>query len=134
MTLTGGLIGAVETVRDITSRVMAEKAILKMNQKLNLLSGITRHDIKNRISVLVGVSSLIKDSCNGPESKQLLIMLETSVEAIKNQIDFTGDYQDLGIFSPQWQDIGLLLDRVSGEMDHGGYKNTEPPFRNPDIC
>ena len=41
--------GTIITLRDITDRKNAETGFKKANRKLNLLSGIVRHDIKNKL-------------------------------------------------------------------------------------
>ncbi|MEI8330817.1 MAG: hypothetical protein WCF90_04075 [Methanomicrobiales archaeon] len=53
-------------IRDITERKCAEEALALNSRKLNLLSGITRHDIMNQLTVLSGSLELslgtIKDA------------------------------------------------------------------------
>ncbi len=45
---TGNLLGFRGIDRDVTERNRAEVSLRQANKKLNLLSGITRHDIKNQ--------------------------------------------------------------------------------------
>jgi PAS domain S-box-containing protein len=51
---TGMPIGVSGLVRDITRRKQAEEALQQANQKLNLLTSITRHDINNQLTALNG--------------------------------------------------------------------------------
>ena len=46
--------------QDITDRKNAEEALRKANKQLNLLSGITRHDINNQLLALNGFVSLLQ--------------------------------------------------------------------------
>jgi len=47
-------------VRDISERKRAEKALRLANEKLNLLSSVTRHDILNKLSIVLGYLGLSK--------------------------------------------------------------------------
>lgn len=109
----GNVIGAIQSMRDITSRIMAEQALLKTNEKLNLLSSISRHDIRNRITVLLGLLPLLKDASSDPEILDVIRLIETSTRSIHDQIEFTRLYQDLGIQSPIWADVGVLVQKAS---------------------
>ena len=46
----GNVTGAIESIRDITDRKRVEWALGSANRKLKLLSGITRHDIRNQLA------------------------------------------------------------------------------------
>ena len=109
----GSVIGAIQSMRDITPRIMAEQALLKTNEKLNLLSSITRHDIRNRITVLLGLLPLLKDASSDPEVLDVIRLIESSTRSIHDQIEFTRLYQDLGIQSPIWADVGFLVQKAS---------------------
>jgi PAS domain S-box-containing protein len=109
----GRVIGAIESIRDISARKRVEEALLKTNEKLNLLSSITRHDIRNRITVLFGILPLVKKMSDNPELIEMIQMLEKAAYAIRDQIEFTRDYQDLGVHAPEWRDAGDLLDLIS---------------------
>jgi signal transduction histidine kinase len=114
----------IEDVTDITSQVKAyrdmkkiaerqleeikkaQNAIYQANKKLNLLNSITRHDIMNKLTVLIGYLELSRDrEGNDPELAQYLENEIEAAEAIKNQIQFTRFYQDIGVKSAIWQDL-----------------------------
>lgn len=109
----GRLIGAVQSIRDVSSRKLVEQALLRTNEKLNLLSSITRHDIRNRITVLFGILPIVKKMSTNPEMTEMVDMLEKAAYTIRDQIEFTGDYQDMGVHSPEWREIGEMLDQIS---------------------
>ncbi|PWR73232.1 PAS domain S-box protein [Methanospirillum lacunae] len=109
----GRLIGAVQSIRDVSSRKLVEEALMRTNEKLNLLSSITRHDIRNRITVLFGILPIIKRMSTNPEMTEMVEMLEKAAYTIRDQIEFTGDYQDMGVHAPEWREIGEMLDQIS---------------------
>jgi len=109
----GRLIGAIQSIRDVSSRKIVEEALMRTNEKLNLLSSITRHDIRNRITVLFGILPIVKKMSSNPEMTEMVDMLEKAAYAIRDQIEFTGDYQDMGVHAPEWREAGDLIDQIS---------------------
>ncbi len=109
----GNIIGAIQSMRDITARIMAEKALMRTNEKLNLLSSITRHDIRNRVTVILGLLPLLKEARDDPETAEIVKILDNATRLIHDQIEFTRVYQNLGIQSPEWKDTGSLVQKAS---------------------
>jgi signal transduction histidine kinase len=92
---------------------MAEQALMKTNKKLHLLSGITRHDIRNKITVLQGLLPIIQQLSEKPDDKEIIRIFSTAIYSINEQIEFTRVYQDLGVQSPVWQDLSRLIKKAS---------------------
>ncbi|MDD1719578.1 MAG: PAS domain S-box protein [Methanoregulaceae archaeon] len=111
---TGGeVIGATETLEDITDRIDTEKALLQTNKKLHLLSDITRHDILNQMTVLLGYLDLLKEeNMELGKPTECVLRIEESANHIRRQIEFTREYQDIGITSPTWQNLEKSLRKV----------------------
>jgi PAS domain S-box-containing protein len=100
----------LSTIRDVTEHKRAEEALKKANKKLHLLSSITRHDIRNKVSVQLGYLALAQKKVkNSPEMADFIGKLESTAKTINDQIDFTRIYQDLGIHEPQWQELHAVL-------------------------
>jgi PAS domain S-box-containing protein len=92
--------------QDITPRKLAEEALRLTNRQLNLLSDITRHDIRNQVFALKGYLELSRDSLQDPKALQeYLDRAELAANTIDLQIAFTKDYQGIGIASPSWQSV-----------------------------
>ncbi|MDD1728586.1 MAG: PAS domain-containing sensor histidine kinase, partial [Methanospirillum sp.] len=89
-----------------------QEAYSQANNKLNLLNSVTRHDILNQINALYGYLELIKESVSDIGISQYLQKIEQSAEAIQEQILFTRIYQDIGVFSPVWQSVLAVVDRI----------------------
>jgi PAS domain S-box-containing protein len=97
-------------IQDITDRKQAEDALLMANRKLTLLSGITRHDIKNQLTALQGFLQLGGEEADKPEVlKNYLSKALAVAGVIDRQISFTKDYEDLGVHSAVWQDVDTLV-------------------------
>ena len=101
----GTMVGAIESIRDISDRKQAEEALRMSNRKLQLLSGITRHDIRNQLIALRGAVDLIDRDALDQESRELLGIVEKAAESINSQIEFTKEYEHLGMEEPRWQDV-----------------------------
>jgi signal transduction histidine kinase len=106
---------------DIIERAKSDRALRAANQKLNILSSVTRHDILNKLMALLTFLDLVKE-----EAQTNPVILEyTSKEleiaaAIQRQIEFTRDYQDLGVKTPDWEDIAAVIHRAAETLKVGG--------------
>jgi PAS domain S-box-containing protein len=108
----GSLQGFRGVSREITERKHAEDALLKANQKLSLLGSITRHDINNKISVILGYLGIAQKKFTDPALKEYFSKMESATKAIQSQIAFTRIYQALGSQEPTWQDLDTILPRT----------------------
>ena len=116
----GTLIGQIITVRDITEQKASALALQAANMKLNLLNDITRHDIRNKLTVLLVYLDCAKETKDPVEMQSLLGKINDAAEMISNQIEFTHAYQDLGVKSPLWQNFNDVVERVIPQIDcHG---------------
>ena len=84
---------------------ISQKAIVNANRKLNLLSGITRHDIKNQLTALLAYIELSKMMTQDEELKSTIAKEEIVAGNILRQIEFTKTYEDIGVKAPQWQNV-----------------------------
>jgi len=103
------LIGILGISRDITGRKRAENAVSEANKKLNILNSITRHDVLNQISVLVMTLELIEESVQDAGILDFVKKAEGATERITRQIEFTREYQDIGVLKPQWQNVSDII-------------------------
>ena len=90
---------------DISDIKMAQDSLQLANKKLNLLAEITRHDIRNKLTVLGGYLDLIKDRPEEPQFSMYFRKLKDTVTTIGENIEFTRLYQNLGIVAPAWQNV-----------------------------
>jgi PAS domain-containing protein len=97
-------------IYDITPLRKAEYALKEAHRKLNILTTITRHDILNSITIVNGFAEILAKKLTDPKLQKMAETIENSGAMITHLISFTGQYQDIGIDDPKWQDIGILLD------------------------
>jgi signal transduction histidine kinase len=95
---------------EVTDRKRAEEALKDASNKLNLLTSITRHDILNQLMALKGFLVLMKRSQH--DDRKTMEMFDNLVkigDTIGRQITFTGDYQDMGMREPAWQQVEWVV-------------------------
>lgn len=96
---------------DVTDQKNTRDALKKANKKLNLLSQINRHDILNQITVALGSLSLAALQVPEGDARTRIENAQMAVRNIQKNLEFTKDYQDMGMKAPEWQ----RLDEVVGE-------------------
>ena len=102
---------------NIAERKSAEEALRQVNRKLNLLSSLTRHDILNKVSVLLGYLDKSKSLTKDTTLLEYLDRMDTSTKAIGKLVKFTRDYKDLGINPPQWITLNNCMNEVTEWID-----------------
>jgi len=112
VTLIPGTTKSIGSFIDITERTKAEDALRRANRQLSLLTAITRHDILNKISVILGFLKITEKKFKDPAPLEYLGRIESATQEIRSQIEFTRVYQDLGSQEPQWQVLDAVLSRL----------------------
>jgi len=102
---------------DITDKRRTEDAIRMANRKLNLLSSITRHDILNQLTMLMGAIELQHIGVENKEANYKRMV--QAARNIERQISFTRDYESMGVKSPEWQPLRPLVDRILQQFSLG---------------
>lgn len=111
---------------DITDRIQAMNALAYANHKMGILTSITRHDIQNKLTGVLGCLDLARGLQKDPQMTAYIDMAEASAEAIRHHIDFTRDYESLGGIPPDWQEISPIMAGVRSHFATGGIEFTEP--------
>lgn len=98
--------------QDITERKQAEEVIRKANHQLSLLTGITRHDILNKITLVYAMLELMEQKYPDPGLSNQVFSIMRTVEEIQSLIEFTRVYEEIGSHEPQWIHLQSLLSRL----------------------
>ncbi len=104
---------------DITEQRRAEEALRQSNRKLTLLSGITRHDINNQITVLVGYLRMLEKKQPDTIHNEYFQKIATAAQRISSMIQFTREYESIGVKAPAWQDARTLVDTAAKQAPLG---------------
>ena len=128
--LDGKLLYYLALISDISERKAVEdemtyyttqlqqhaNVLAQMNDKLNLLNSITRHDILNQLTVVLGYLEIMKMKFPDPALQEIVDKEMLAANNIQTQIMFTKDYQDIGVQSPQWFDIRKVIASAAASL------------------
>jgi len=114
--------GVISFGTDTTERRNAEQALYRANQKLKLLNSITRHDILNQLTVLGGYIEMSRELSRDQDMLGYIEREKKATKAIRNMIKFTKDYQDIGLYRPQWQYLRNIVTLLATTVDFGDVK------------
>jgi len=115
----GAPIAMMGSFIDITDRKRDEDALRQANKKLNLLSGITRHDINNQLLVLNGFLTLLQKKATDPAFQDFFTRITNASSRISAMIQFTKEYEQIGVHAPTWQDCRTLVDTAAKQAPLG---------------
>jgi PAS domain S-box-containing protein len=100
----------VGVVRDISDRKLAEGILLRVNQKLNVLSQLTRKDLTNQFFILSSYLEMAINQLAGQD--RIIETVEKGIQAVRQihkTIEYSKDYQDMGAKPPKWQNVKMTL-------------------------
>jgi PAS domain S-box-containing protein len=119
----GTVQGTEAIIRDITGRKRMEHSVQEANRKLSLLSGITRHDVVNQLTILQGYRKIAAMKEDDPVVADFLAKIDATAQTIARQIEFMKTYEELGVAAPAW----FRLDEIIAEAG-------KPEVMVPDSC
>jgi len=92
-----------------TAATRHAEEIVRVNDKLNLLNSITRHDILNQLTAILGYLEMMQMKFPDPSLQEYIDKEIHAAHNIQTQIMFTKDYQDIGVQSPVWFNIRKII-------------------------
>jgi signal transduction histidine kinase len=113
ITMWGRLIGYIVMYKDISELNNAEKKLETVNEKLRVVGGLTRHDVRNKLSTITGNAYLLKKKLVGnSEILDELRDMETAVTQITKIFDFAKAYEMLGAEELVYVDVEKTLNEA----------------------
>nr|WP_321352591.1 PAS domain S-box protein [uncultured Methanoregula sp.] len=112
----GEVIGAIESIRDITDKRLLEDSLKQLNRKLNLLGSITRHDINNQLTKLMSYLRMLEKTQPEVSDNEYARKIAVIARQILSMIQFTRQYEEIGVKAAAWQDCRMLADNAKSEI------------------
>jgi PAS domain S-box-containing protein len=98
ITIEGKLVGVVGLYKDISDLKKVEKELRDTLEKLRVVGRLTRHDVRNKLSVVAGNAYLAKKKLAGDnEALKYLEEIEYAVRQTERIFDFAKTYEMLGV-------------------------------------
>jgi PAS domain S-box-containing protein len=106
--------------RDISAYKSVQKSLVQKNHRLQLLSDLTRHDILNKLTTLGGFLELVnEEGIHGENISGTVNQAQSAINGIKYLIEFTRDYQSLGIRESEWIHAGDAFTQAVSQLSTG---------------
>ncbi len=129
-----GAPAVLAIVRDITERKLLEhemelhttemqqymQTLQQVNDKLNLMNRITRHDILNQLTAILGYLDLMRETFPDPRLQEYVTIQIRAANNIRDQILFTKAYQDIGSQAPRWFDLAGVISAAAEKLTLSG--------------
>ncbi|MDY7081345.1 MAG: PAS domain S-box protein [Halobacteria archaeon] len=87
----GEVVGYMGSIEDITERKEYERRLEEQNEQLEVLNRVVRHDIRNDMQIIMGMSSMIKEHIDDEGEMYLEKLMENS----EHVVDITTTVRDL---------------------------------------
>lgn len=117
----GNRMGAVSIVNDITELRKTQNALREsnrrielMNEKLRVVGGLTRHDSRNKLSIVEGNLHLARKGLTS-DSKTLIYLsrIESNIDQITEIFNFTSLYEQIGLEKLVYLDMEKTIEAAS---------------------
>jgi len=110
----GKLIGSVWIYKDISHLKKIEKELRDTLEKLRVVGKLTRHDVRNKLSVVTGSVYLIKKRLGGNiEVLKYLEEIEKAIGQIERIFNFAATYEMLGVEELVYIDVGKTVQEAA---------------------
>ena len=117
----GEIIGIIGVSTDITEQKWMQEVfddaigkVVELNEKLRVVEGLTRHDIRNKLSALNGRLYLLKKRFSAnPEAQQHLKEMESVSQQILRIIEFEKIYSKVGAEELSYIDVERHLNEAT---------------------
>ncbi len=105
------------SMKDTTDEVRAREALKLANEKLHLLSSISRHDMLNQLTILTGMNYMLENILTDERSQRMTRSMTNAIDAIIRQLMFMKDYDLIGSTPPEWVRLSDVLDEAAENQD-----------------
>ncbi len=109
--------GSVQPPTLETENARLREEIELLQKKLQLVGSVTRHDVLNQLTAVVGYNELLGMMVEDPKLKSFLEKERLAINKIRRQFQFAKDYQNLATEPPRWQHLRNTVLRVREEFD-----------------
>jgi signal transduction histidine kinase len=120
VTAEGKLLGYIGVYKDISHIKSVEEHLREINkqleftnEKLSVVGGLTRHDVRNKLSVVAGNAYLLRERVAGdPEALEYLKDIDAAIRQVEKIFEFARTYERIGVEQLLYMDVGKTVDEA----------------------
>jgi len=117
VTVEDRLAGYVCIYADISELKNIQRKLEMMNEKLRVVGGLTRHDVRNKLSAITGNIYLHKKKlADRPDVLEGFSNMQAACEQIVRILEFSRDYERLGIEELSFVDVETTIGKAAGSF------------------
>jgi signal transduction histidine kinase len=111
--------GTGRTPGDEPSVARLTRALELAEKKLQIVGSITRHDILNQLTAIMGYNELMSTMVQDEQQLHFLEAGRRASEKIRRLLAYSKVYQNIGTEPPRWQNIDMLIRVARDEVNPG---------------
>lgn len=115
-------IGWLVILRDVHEARVAREALTRMNHHLRHLTSLTRHDIANRVTVLLARLEIARSDLSGPDLLCELDRIESDAQSIAALCRLVRDEAEDGNGTPIWHRIDRVVSAAAEQFREAGVR------------
>ena len=104
---------------NIQERKRSEDALRRAAKQIILLNSITRHDVLNGLTKLLGYLGVARAQTKNKKITEIFDRQQEVIKTIQQQISFTRDYQNIGLQPPRWTNVAESIRAAASSVDLG---------------
>ena len=112
----------VAMIDDLDKERGLEEALRQANRKLNLLGSVTRQDMQDQFMAMNGFINMAHDGCDNEVIRDYLEKALRSGENIRHILEFSRDYERIGVKPPEWFMLKDTVERVLTDLKIEGIR------------
>lgn len=98
----------------------AMEILMGTSRKLHIINSITRHDIRNQLTVQMNIYELLLECAESvPEIRDYVTTLGRAINNIQEHLVFSDVYQKIGIQRPRWLSVAGIIEGITCSQEFG---------------
>jgi len=102
---------------DEPTRADLKKSLDFALKKLQIVGSVTRHDVLNQLTAVVGYTELLEMMVKDPKQLSYIEKEKQALDKIRRQFKFAKDYQNIGTEPPCWQMLKNVIHHAMEDAD-----------------
>jgi signal transduction histidine kinase len=99
------------------SNAELKRALEFERKKLQIVGNVTRHDVLNQLTAIVGYNELLGMVVEDPQQRSFIAREKQALDKIRRQFKFAKDYQNIGVEPPRWQLLKSVIHQAMESVD-----------------